>query len=191
MESILERYERYSYAEKQLIGIDSVPPQESWSLEYPKLIAKIEVLNRNIRHYVGEDLDPLSMRELQSLELQLDNALKRIRTRKNQLMHETISEHQKKEKTLQQQNSLLEKKLKEIEKNRAERQEQETLGQNSTTFMLPPPPPPPPPFPQLTSLSIGGTFQGREGLSRENGVQAGPPCSNSAIPPWMLSLVNQ
>ena len=34
------------------------------------------------RHFVGEDLDPLSLRELQNLEQQLDTALKRIRTRK-------------------------------------------------------------------------------------------------------------
>ena len=31
---------------------------------------------------MGEDLDPLSLRELQNLEQQLDTALKRIRTRK-------------------------------------------------------------------------------------------------------------
>lgn len=35
-----------------------------------------------VRHYMGEELDPLSLRELQSLEQQLDTALKRIRTRK-------------------------------------------------------------------------------------------------------------
>lgn len=31
---------------------------------------------------MGEELDPLSLRELQSLEQQLDTSLKRIRTRK-------------------------------------------------------------------------------------------------------------
>ena len=34
------------------------------------------------RHYLGEDLDPLNLRELQSLEQQLDTSLKRIRSRK-------------------------------------------------------------------------------------------------------------
>ncbi|KAL6587580.1 hypothetical protein OROMI_000558 [Orobanche minor] len=47
-------------------------------------------------NYAGEDLDPLSLRELQSLQHQLDTALKRIRTRKNQLMLESISQLQKK-----------------------------------------------------------------------------------------------
>lgn len=34
------------------------------------------------RHFVGEDLDSLSLKELQNLEQQLDSALKHIRTRK-------------------------------------------------------------------------------------------------------------
>jgi len=34
------------------------------------------------RHFRGEDLDSLSLKELQSLEQQLDSALKHIRTRK-------------------------------------------------------------------------------------------------------------
>ncbi|GMP30791.1 hypothetical protein CsSME_00005299 [Camellia sinensis var. sinensis] len=81
MEKILEKYERYSYAERRLASPDS-ELQGSWSMEYPKLTARIEVLQRNIRHYVGEDLDPLSVRELQNLEQQIDTALKKIRSRK-------------------------------------------------------------------------------------------------------------
>lgn len=34
------------------------------------------------RHFVGEDLDSLSLKELQNLEQQLDSALKHIRSRK-------------------------------------------------------------------------------------------------------------
>ena len=34
------------------------------------------------RHFRGEDLDSLTLKELQSLEQQLDSALKHIRTRK-------------------------------------------------------------------------------------------------------------
>lgn len=37
------------------------------------------------RNYTGENLDPLSLRELQSLEQQIDTALKRVRTRKVKL----------------------------------------------------------------------------------------------------------
>ncbi|XP_071913231.1 truncated transcription factor CAULIFLOWER A isoform X3 [Coffea arabica] len=95
MERILERYERYSYAEKRLSG-SGPGQQDNWSLEHPKLVSRIELLQRNIKHYVGEDLDSLSLRELQTLEQQLDAALRRIRTRKNQVMHESIAELRKK-----------------------------------------------------------------------------------------------
>ncbi|CAL5338566.1 unnamed protein product [Camellia sinensis] len=108
MEKILERYERYSYVERQLINAPQTPG--NWSLECTRLRAKIELLQRNHRHYVGEDLDSLSLKELQNLEHQLDTALKHIRTRKNQLMHESISELQKKEKAIQEQNNMLVKK---------------------------------------------------------------------------------
>ncbi|EOY22136.1 K-box region and MADS-box transcription factor family protein isoform 2, partial [Theobroma cacao] len=95
MERILERYERYSYAERQLAG-NEVDQNGSWTLEHAKLKARMEVLQRNQRHFMGEDLDNLSLRELQNLEQQLDSALKHVRSRKNQLMFESISELQKK-----------------------------------------------------------------------------------------------
>ncbi|RVX02730.1 Floral homeotic protein APETALA 1 A [Vitis vinifera] len=97
MEKILDRYERYSYAERQLTATDP-ESQGNWSLEYSKLKAKIELLQRSQRHFLGEDLDSLSLKELQNLEQQLDTALKHIRSRKNQLMYESISELQRKDK---------------------------------------------------------------------------------------------
>ncbi|KAA8547879.1 hypothetical protein F0562_004308 [Nyssa sinensis] len=191
MERILEKYERYSYAERQLVGAET-ESQGNWSLEYPKLMAKIEVLQRNIRHYVGEDLDPLGLKELQNMEQQIDTALKRIRTRKNQLMHESISEMQKKERALQAQNNLIAKKLKETDKtltNRAQ-WEQQNLAQNSSAFALPQHIPPP--LLTLPSLTIGGTFQaGGLMISKEDGAQAHPGSNSVLIPPWMLRHVNQ
>ncbi|CAL5399237.1 unnamed protein product [Camellia sinensis] len=148
MEKILERYERYSYVERQLINAPQTPG--NWSLECTRLRAKIELLQRNHRHYVGEDLDSLSLKELQNLEHQLDTALKHIRTRKNQLMHESISELQKKEKAIQEQNNMLVKKIKEKEKEKtiAEQSqwEQQYHCPNSSSFLLPQ---------QLPCLNIG------------------------------------
>ncbi|KAF7806286.1 transcription factor CAULIFLOWER A-like [Senna tora] len=113
MERILERYERYSYSERQLAATtdQSSNCEENWTLEYAKLKARMEVLQRNQKHFMGEDLEGLSLKELQNLEHQLDSALKHIRTRKNQLMYESISELQKKDKKLQEQNNLLAKKV--------------------------------------------------------------------------------
>ncbi|CAI9752763.1 unnamed protein product [Fraxinus pennsylvanica] len=191
MERIIERYERYSFAEKRLNMTDD-ETQENWNLEFPKLVARIELLQRNIRNYVGEDLDPLSLRELQSLEQQLDTALKRIRTRKNQLMHESISELQKKERSLQVQNNLLVKKGKEKEKQNGvehtQQHEQHKSAQNSSNFVFPHPPPqslgPPP-------LTIGGAFEQAGARNEQVGGYQTIPQSTSPMLPWLLRLANQ
>nr|ABP93402.1 AP1-2 [Pyrus pyrifolia] len=149
MEQILERYERYSYAERQLVEPD-FESQGNWTFEYSRLKAKVEVLQRNHRHYLGEDLDSLTLKEIQSLEQQLDTAHKQIRLRKNQLMHESITELQRKEKAIREQNNLLAKKIKEKEKAAAQPQVQNWEQQNHGLDLLPQ---------LLPCLSTGGTQQ--------------------------------
>nr|AOC50671.1 FRUITFULL-like protein [Bocconia frutescens] len=137
MEQILDRYERYSYAERVLVATEL--DQGNWSLEYTKLKAKIEILQKNQRHFMGEDLESMSLKELQNLEQQLDTALKQIKSRRNQLMYESIAELQKKEKALQEQNNQLAKKLKEKEKEVAQQQiqwDQLNQDQSSPSFLL-------------------------------------------------------
>ncbi|XP_057961538.1 agamous-like MADS-box protein AP1 [Malania oleifera] len=160
MEKILERYERYSYAERQLIATDH-ESQGNWCLEYTKLKSKIELLQRNQRHFFGEDLDSLSLKELQNLEQQLDTGLKQIRSRKNQLMYESISELQRKERTMQEQNNMLAKQIKEQEKTAAQQVhwEQQNHGPNASSFLLAQP---------LPCLNIGGTYQGEAPEVRRN-----------------------
>ncbi|XP_024018303.1 truncated transcription factor CAULIFLOWER A isoform X1 [Morus notabilis] len=162
MEKILERYERYSYAERQLVTMDSESHfqimQGNWTVEYSRLTAKIELLQRNRSHFLGENLESLSQKDIQNLEQQLDTALKNIRARKNQLMNETISELQKKEKAMREQNNVLEKKIKEKEKSVAvEAQqmqwEQQHHGASTSSYLLPQP---------LPCLNIGGTYNGEE-----------------------------
>ncbi|XP_022725922.1 truncated transcription factor CAULIFLOWER A-like [Durio zibethinus] len=153
MEKILERYERYSYAETQLVATES-DSQGNWSIEYNRLKAKVELLQKNHRHYMGEDLDSLSLKELQNLEQQLDTALKHIQSKKNQLMYESISELQRKEKAIQEQNTMLAKQIQEREKTAAQQLQwgqQQDHGLNaSSSFLLPQPHP---------CLNIGGTYQ--------------------------------
>ncbi|KAL7161165.1 hypothetical protein ACSBR2_041763 [Camellia fascicularis] len=183
MERILERYERYSYAERQLVAAD-IDSQGSWTLEHGKLKARLEVLERNQRHFMGEDLDTLSVKELQSLEHQLDSALKHIRSRKNQLMNESISELQKKDKALLEENKLLAKKIKEKEEKELARQaqlEQQNHDQNSSSVDLSQP---------LHSLDIGGAYQAAAG---SNGDVEGAPFqtqNSSVMPPWMICHIN-
>ncbi|KAK8486390.1 hypothetical protein V6N13_005203 [Hibiscus sabdariffa] len=166
MEKILERYERYSYAERQLVATES-QPQGNWSMEYNRLKAKVELLQKNHRHYMGEELDSLSLKELQNLEQQLDTALKHIRSKKNQLIYESISELQRKEKAIQEQNAMLAKQIKEREKTVAQQSQwgQQDHGLNTSSFLLHQPPPPPPPHP---CLNIGSTYQEEATQVRRN-----------------------
>ncbi|XP_071715454.1 agamous-like MADS-box protein AP1 [Rutidosis leptorrhynchoides] len=166
MESILERYERYSYTERQLVATDATP--RSWTLEYNKLKSRAELLQRNHRHYMGEDIESLTLKEIQNLEQQLDTGLKNIRTRKNQLLHESISELQKKGKAIQEQNTSLSKKIKEKEKDNTiiphNAQWEHHNYVDDTTYLMPPPP----------ALNMGGNYnqgggsdQGGDGRTNE------------------------
>ncbi|XP_073118843.1 agamous-like MADS-box protein AGL8 homolog isoform X2 [Henckelia pumila] len=169
MERILERYEQYSYAERKLTSPNLESPG-SWSLEYAKLKARMEVLQRNQRHYMGEDLDSLRLKELQSLEHQLDTSLKHIRTRKD--------------KALQEQNNLLAKKLKEKEKEPAMNQWEQVQNHelNSPSFGLTQP---------LSSMNmISDIYQSVGENTSNGGNEATPnqqiPSSNTVMPQWMM-----
>ncbi|KAH7569966.1 hypothetical protein JRO89_XS05G0025000 [Xanthoceras sorbifolium] len=160
MEKILERYERHNYTERQMVAADP-GSHVNWTLEYNRLKAKIELLQRNHRHYLGEDLDSMTLKEIQNLEQQLDTSLKHIRSRKNQLMYESISELQRKEKAIQEQNSMLAKQIKEKEKTMAQQAqwEQQNQGHNTLSFMLPVTPP---------CLKMGGIYQEEAPEMRRN-----------------------
>ncbi|KAL6566431.1 Floral homeotic protein APETALA 1 [Orobanche gracilis] len=123
MDRILEKYERYSIAERQLVSNEPETPA-NWTIEYSRLKARIELLQKNHRHYMGQDLDSMTLKDLQNLEQQLDTGLKSIRSRKNQLLNESISEMQRKEKAIKEQNSMLAKKIKEKEKEIGQQQTQ-------------------------------------------------------------------
>ncbi|XP_027339183.1 truncated transcription factor CAULIFLOWER A-like [Abrus precatorius] len=176
MERILERYERYSYAERQLVT-NNQPQNGNWTLEHAKLKARLEVLQKNQRNFMGEDLDSLSIKELQNLEHQLDSALKHIRSRKNQLMYESISQLHKKDKALQEQNNTLAKKIKEKEKTLAQQaQEQQNKNVDLTSAVLVPQP--------LETLNIGGSPETRGNGGNIDGTST--PAQVTLLPPWML-----
>ncbi|XP_051145109.1 truncated transcription factor CAULIFLOWER A-like isoform X2 [Andrographis paniculata] len=161
MDRILEKYERYSFAERQLVPDEPQSPA-NWTLEYSKLKARIELLQRNHRHYMGEELENMSSKDLQNLEQQLDTALKNIRSRKNQLLHDSIVELQKKEKAIQEQNRMLEKKIKEKEMERQQQTQWEQPQHNhcsNAPQALVSLPPTPPSFlmpSELSTLNING-----------------------------------
>ncbi|XP_019166844.1 PREDICTED: truncated transcription factor CAULIFLOWER A-like isoform X2 [Ipomoea nil] len=178
MERILARYERCSYVE----SLPNPTDQESqcnWSLEYAKLKARIEFLEKSKRHYMGEDLDSLSFRELQNLEHQIDSSIKHIRSKKNQLMLESISELQKKDRALKDENNKNQTQIKEREKEMAEQpnleqQEKQDTNSSSSYVALQP----------VNSFNLGETYEiAGEGREIED-AQLPPP--NIVMPQWLL-----
>ena len=127
---------------------------------------------------MGEDLDSLNLRGLQSLEQQLDSALKLIRSRKNQAMNESISALQKKDKSLREHNNLLSKKIKDKEKELAP-QEQDGLQNNMdvTSVLVTQPP---------ESLTIGGFPEAK--CNEETPTSSRP---KTILPPWMPLPTNE
>uniref|UniRef100_A0ACD5WEU6 Uncharacterized protein n=1 Tax=Avena sativa TaxID=4498 RepID=A0ACD5WEU6_AVESA len=183
MDKILERYERYSYAEKVLISTES-EIQGNWCHEYRKLKAKVETIQKCQKHLMGEDLESLNLKELQQLEQQLESSLKHIRSRKSQLMHESISELQKKERSLLEENKILQKEL--VEKQKAHTQQaqweqtQPQTSSSSSSFMIREAPP-------ATNISAGNQPAAAGERPEEAAVQ---PQARSGLPPWMVSHIN-
>ncbi|KAK9273728.1 hypothetical protein L1049_018538 [Liquidambar formosana] len=104
----LERYQRCCITPHE----NSVECEtQSWYQEVTKLKAKYESLQRTQRHLLGEDLGPLNLRELQSLEKQLEGALAQARQRKIQIMTEQMEELRRKERQLGELNKQLKIKL--------------------------------------------------------------------------------
>ncbi|CAL5061735.1 unnamed protein product [Urochloa decumbens] len=189
MEGILERYQRYSFEERAVLD-PNIGDQANWGDEYGRLKSKLDALQKSQRQLLGEQLDPLTIKELQQLEQQLDSSLKHIRSRKNQLMFDSISELQKKEKSLTDQNGVLQKLMEaEKEKNNAlmmNAQLREQQNGASTSSASPPPSTVPD---SLPSLNIG-PCQPR-GTGGESEPDPSPAQVNSGkLLPWMLRSVN-
>nr|P0C5B1.1 RecName: Full=MADS-box transcription factor 14; AltName: Full=FDRMADS6; AltName: Full=OsMADS14; AltName: Full=Protein AGAMOUS-like 10; AltName: Full=Protein APETALA1-like B; AltName: Full=RMADS211 [Oryza sativa Indica Group]AAF66997.2 FDRMADS6 [Oryza sativa Indica Group] len=183
MDKILERYERYSYAEKVLISAES-DTQGNWCHEYRKLKAKVETIQKCQKHLMGEDLESLNLKELQQLEQQLENSLKHIRSRKSQLMLESINELQRKEKSLQEENKVLQKEL--VEKQKVQKQQvqwdqtQPQTSSSSSSFMM---------REALPTTNISN-YPAAAGERIEDVAAGQPQHVRIGLPPWMLSHIN-
>ncbi|XP_047147534.1 agamous-like MADS-box protein MADS4 isoform X5 [Vigna umbellata] len=105
----LERYQKCNYGapEANVSTREALVMELSSQQEYLKLKARYEALQRSQRNLMGEDLGPLSSKELESLERQLDSSLKQIRSTRTQFMLDQLSELQRKEHLLSEANRSL------------------------------------------------------------------------------------
>ncbi|KAK4266759.1 hypothetical protein QN277_023638 [Acacia crassicarpa] len=105
----LERYQRCTLTsqEPNIVELET----QSWCEELAKLRAKYESLQRTQRHLLGEDLGPLSGKELQDLEKQLERALAQARQRKTEIMIEEMENLRRKERDLGNMNEQLKQRV--------------------------------------------------------------------------------
>uniref|UniRef100_A0A0D9W8J2 Uncharacterized protein n=1 Tax=Leersia perrieri TaxID=77586 RepID=A0A0D9W8J2_9ORYZ len=107
----LEKYNNCCYnAQGSNSAVAGGEPQ-SWYQEMSRLKTKLECLQRSQRHMLGEDLGPLSIKELQQLEKQLEYSLSQARQRKTQIMMEQVDDLRRKERQLGELNRQLKHKL--------------------------------------------------------------------------------
>ncbi|GAB4828603.1 Agamous-like MADS-box protein mads4 [Ancistrocladus abbreviatus] len=85
----LERYQKCNYGAPEANVSSREALELSSQQEYLKLKARYEALQRTQRNLLGEDLGPLSIKELESLERQLDMSLKQIRSTREHVLNET------------------------------------------------------------------------------------------------------
>ncbi|NP_001234380.1 MADS-box protein EJ2 isoform X1 [Solanum lycopersicum] len=111
MVKTIEKYQRCSYA--TLEANQSVTDTQNNYHEYLRLKARVELLQRSQRNFLGEDLGTLSSKDLEQLENQLESSLKQIRSRKTQFMLDQLADLQQKEQMLAESNRLLRRKLEE------------------------------------------------------------------------------
>ncbi|KAH9778264.1 Developmental protein SEPALLATA 1 [Citrus sinensis] len=83
----LERYHRCSFGAHEA-NRPPIETQQSTYQEYLRLKTAVELLQRSQRNLLGEDLDPLSTKELEQLEHQLETSLKHVRSTKEQVLLE-------------------------------------------------------------------------------------------------------
>ncbi|PON69952.1 MADS-box transcription factor [Parasponia andersonii] len=109
----LERYRQFCYASSQdnnIVGDEA----QNLLLEIPKLQAKYESLQRAERHFLGENLEELGLKELQNLEKRLARTLSQARQRTMHMMVERLEELRRKVRDLEELHEQLKPKLEEV-----------------------------------------------------------------------------
>ncbi|KAK3183157.1 hypothetical protein Dsin_030443 [Dipteronia sinensis] len=85
--------------------------EKSWKSEIEELEKSINIMEARLRHFSGEDIATLGVKELKQLERQLKIGVNRIRSKKKRVMTEQINSLKRRQKDLQEENLRLQQKV--------------------------------------------------------------------------------
>ncbi|KAK1576161.1 hypothetical protein Q3G72_011408 [Acer saccharum] len=111
----LERYRQFCYTSEGSNMIEKEPADHEADEEVYKQVlrlrAKYESVLRLHRNFLGEELEPLDVKELHKIEKQLERTLSQARKQKTELMLQELEKLQQKAHDLGEENQQLKSKL--------------------------------------------------------------------------------
>ncbi|XP_056851747.1 agamous-like MADS-box protein AGL21 isoform X1 [Raphanus sativus] len=119
MKFVIDRYNKSKIEQQQLLNPAS--EVKFWQREAAVLRQELHVLQENhSRQIMGEQLNGLSVNELNNLENQLEISLRGIRMKKEQMMNHEIQELSQKRNLIHQENLELSRKVQRIHQENVE-----------------------------------------------------------------------
>ncbi|RLM79484.1 MADS-box transcription factor 27 [Panicum miliaceum] len=118
MKSVIDRYGKAK--EEQQVVANPNSELKFWQREAASLRQQLHNLQENHRQLMGEDLSGLNVKELQSLENQLETSLRGVRSKKDHLLTDEIHELNRKASLFHQENMDLYNKINQIRQENAE-----------------------------------------------------------------------
>ncbi|KAF9678728.1 hypothetical protein SADUNF_Sadunf07G0065700 [Salix dunnii] len=100
MDQLIERYQKMSGTR-----IPENDSREQLFGELAMLRNETRRLQSNVRRYTGEDTSSIPFEELDEVEQELERSVKKVRDRKNELLHQQLENLRRKERMLEEENS--------------------------------------------------------------------------------------